>query len=483
LEQLIMSLSMKSEILQTLHAIKSKDGTVCLGDFYAVLPLNQFMHMPTRDLWSTESVNAMLPPVPGGQKRNGKQATIKPTSWLIHFRHAEQVTWAPGLPAIVEDHYILDGGWNAHPGARCLNTYRPPPSLVGDATQARPWIEHMRLLYPEEADETMDWMAHRVQHPARKINHGVIMGGLPGIGKDWLLQALKLAVGTWNFQEASPTDLLTPYNPFVKAIVLRLNEAHDLGEGGRIDRYALYERLKVYAAAPPDVLACVDKYIRRHYVPNVLGLIITTNHKPNVLGLIITTNHKDGIYLPPEDRRYLVGWSNCTKEQFDKEFWDKKWQWMLHEGGAEHIAAYLMQRDLSAFNPYKPPRATAAFFEAVNVSQPPEDAELADVLDSMEKDENGQPCRPTVCTLFSVATSPGGAALEWLLDRRQRRSIPHRLGRCGYIACRNPDAEDGLWRINGRRQTLYVKITLTAQERLEAAKDYVLRETKTSGSS
>ena len=44
------------------------------------------------------------------------------------------------------------------------------------------------------------------------------------------------------------------------------------------------------------------------------------------------------------------------------------------------MAAYLAQRDLSGFNPYATPRATAAFFEAVNVSQPQEDAELANVF-------------------------------------------------------------------------------------------------------
>ena len=46
-----------------------------------------------------------------------------------------------------------------------------------------------------------------------------------------------------------------------------MNEAHDLGD---VDRYALYEQVKVYAAAPPDVLRCNDKYIRQHYVPNCL---------------------------------------------------------------------------------------------------------------------------------------------------------------------------------------------------------------------
>jgi hypothetical protein len=168
-----------------------------------------------------------------------------------------------------------------------------------------------------------------------------------------------------------------------------------------------------------------------------------------------------------------LAWSECTKEQFSAAYFNKLWHWLLFEGGNEHVAAYLVQRDLSAFDPCALPRQTSAFFDIVNASVAPEDAELADVLDDMERDEHGQPKRPGVCSLLSILTSPNGAALEWLLDRRHRRSIPHRMERCGYIACRNPNTDDGLWRINGRRQTLYVKANLTPEQRLQAARDYV----------
>jgi hypothetical protein len=57
------------------------------------------------------------------------------------------------------------------------------------------------------------------------------------------------------------------------------------------------------------------------------------------------------------------------------------------------------------------------------------------------------------------------------------------MERCGYLACRNPDAEDGRWVINGRRQTLYANEKLDPEHRLQAAKAYVLKTTKTTGSS
>ncbi len=441
--------------------IRSSDSHIGLADFYAVPGSSQYMYMPTRELWPKESVDSILPLVPLGYKRNGKEVKLKPTVWLKQRRRVEQVTWVPGLPEIIEDRLLFDGGWKAHHGAHGLNLYRPPQLVDGDATKATPWIEHVRLLYPEDAEATIDWFAHRVQRPHEKINHALVLGGKPGIGKDWLLQALKLTVGPWNWHEVSPTDPMSPYTPFVKAVVLRMNEGHDLGDSGRADRFALYERTKTYAAAPPDVLACSDKYIRRFYVPNILGLVITTNHKT------------DGIHVEADDRRHLVAWSDRTKEEFPAEFWNERWGWLLQEGGAGHVAAFLAQRDLKAFDPCAVPRQTAAFFEIVNASTAPEDADIADALDDLD--------RPAVCSIGTLVATPRGASLDWMTDLRRRRSIPYRLERSGYVACKNPDAHDGLWRINGRRQSLYVRADLPPAARLQAARVFMLEQTKTTG--
>jgi hypothetical protein len=451
--------------------VRSADNHIGLEDFYAVPETHQFVYMPTRALWPPVSVDSILPKIQMPQRRNGKHVMLKPSTWLKQFRRVEQITWAPGLPEIIEDRLLTDGGWKERPGAHALNLYMAPDLVHGDAAQAGPWIEHLQLIYPSDAEDITNWCAHRVQHPDIKINFVLVMGGGQGIGKDFLLQALKLTIGAWNFHEISPTDLLSQYTPHVQSVVLRMNEAHDLGDSGRFDRYSLYEREKGYAAAPPDVLPCTDKYIRRYYVPNVLSLVVTTNHKT------------DGIYLPSDDRRHLVCWSDCLKEQFTAEFWTERWNWLLHKGGASHVAAYLAQRDLSGFNPSAVPRQTTAFFEIVHVSQAPEDAELADVLDSIEQDANGDPKRPDVCSLLSILTAPNGATLEWLLDKKHRRSIPHRMERCGYLAFRNPDTADGLWRIDGKRQTLYVRTSLSPQQRAQAANDYVLRMSKTAGNS
>jgi hypothetical protein len=42
-------------------------------------------------------------------------------------------------------------------------------------------------------------------------------------------------------------------------------------------------------------------------------------------------------------------------------------------------------------------------------------------------------------------------------------------------------AGDGLWRINGRRQVLYVKADLASKQQLKVARDFVLRMEKAPG--
>jgi hypothetical protein len=60
---------------------------------------------------------------------------------------------------------------------------------------------------------------------------------------------------------------------------------------------------------------------------------------------------------------------------------------------------------------------------------------------------------PYATTLLRIADMATGEVQSWINDRKNRRSIPHRLERCGYVPVRNPDADDGLWKIHGKRRS------------------------------
>ena len=427
---------------------------VTFDDFRAYMPKHEYIYVPARELWPASSVNARLRPVllfkadGSPQLDNKGDQKFSPASvWLDKHQSVEQMTWAPGLPMLIADRLIADTGWIDKPGVTCFNLYRPPTIVPGDATLAQPWLDLVyKVFIKTDADHIIFWFAHRVQFPGIKINHGLVMGSDDhGIGKDTIIEALRRAVGAWNFQEVAAQEMLGGFNGFVKSVVLRVNEARDLGE---MTRYQFYDHTKVYTAAPPNSIRCNEKNLREHYVINCLGMIITTNHKT------------DGIYLPPEDRRHFVAWSELTREDFEEDFWKKFYSW-LDAGGDRHVAAYLATLDLSSFDAKAPPPKTEAFWEIVNANRAPEDAELSDVIDRIEDNE--------AITIEMIADFASEELQKWMRDRKHRRMIPHRLSKCGFVPVRNEAAKDGLWKVWGSRQVIYVRRELTVPERLAAA--------------
>jgi hypothetical protein len=54
--------------------------------------------------------------------------------------------------------------------------------------------------------------------------------------------------------------------------------------------------------------------------------------------------------------------------------------------------------------------------------------------------------------------------------------IPHRLEKCGYVPVRNEGAEDGLWKISGKRQVIYSKSAMSIRDRLNAVNKLMEKE-------
>ena len=113
---------------------------------------------------------------------------------------------------------------------------QPVSATLDRAGQRRfglPRLDHLHRVYPDEARHILFWLAHRVQRPAEKVNHALVLGGAQGIGKDTLIEPVKHAVGPWNFSEVSPTHVLGRFNGFLSSVILRVSEARDLGEVNR----------------------------------------------------------------------------------------------------------------------------------------------------------------------------------------------------------------------------------------------------------
>jgi hypothetical protein len=97
------------------------EGKITQDDFWSYLPQGDYIFVPTGDHWPAKSVNAA--------------SDVEDTAMLLDiFRAVHQMTWAPGLPQVIDGKIMVDGGWIKRAGVRCFNKYIPPKPDLGDRT-------------------------------------------------------------------------------------------------------------------------------------------------------------------------------------------------------------------------------------------------------------------------------------------------------------------------------------------------------------
>jgi hypothetical protein len=479
-----------SRVVQTaekkgMHTVRPPvtDGVV-LTDFHHYRQMqSNYIFAPTGELWPGSSVNAEIDPVPlldskgepvfengkiklgeDGKRMKGEngqwiyeqeQVFVPASEWIDKNQPAHQMTWAPGLPPIVENQLINKGGWFDKPGTRVFNLYKPPICAKGNPTGAKLWVDHIHRLYPDGAKHIIQFFAWMAQHPDVKINHCIVFGGIPGIGKDTIFAPVRYAIGPWNCYEIDPGSLLGPFTDYRRTVLLRVSESRDQGD---VDKYKLHDHCKTLLATPPEVLRVNEKNLKPYFVPNVVGVVFTTNHR------------YDSLYLPHDDRRHYVLWSEreaMTAEQ-SKEYFGPIWHAYQHGTLFADVAAYLrLPEVLGDFDPNVDPEKTPAFWDMVGAQTNSEEGELSDLLDKLG--------RPLAVTVDMLRQHCGyGELHQWLSNNKNQRAIPHRLLACGYVQTVNPSEAKGLWSINGKRAMIYVhKATEKPADRVVVAEALV----------
>jgi hypothetical protein len=435
-------------IFAQVHAQNPNWDRISRDDFYAHMASGNYLFLPTMEYWPANSVNAQLGFQRVERPPGEEPKYIKAHQWLGQYRSIQQTTWQPGLAPMIEHRLLTkEGVWVDHRGARSFNFYRPSTLIPGDGRLAGPWFDVVDKVVGDNRPHVMSWFAHCVQQPDEKINHCLVFGGDPGVGKDSMIEPLRRAVGPHNFSEVDPARMLRPYNRWLQAVLLRISEARDLGD---INRYQFYERLKEYTASPPDTVVVEEKYIPSYPIANCVNIVVTTNHK-------------DGLYIPANDRRCHVSWSDAKVEDIGEDFFNEYWTW-LNAGGDAHVAAYLRDFDISRFNAKAPPPKTDAFWEMVEANTPSETGDIANVIDvglgSPDAFNNVQ---------FINAIPLDSDLRDWA--QRNKKILGRRVTECGYVQVRNPnDTVEGRWRIGRHRTTIYARSSLTRREQIAAAR-------------
>ena len=410
-----------------------KAGEVPIGNFLYYGPANNYIYRPTISHWIGEAVDAAVSPV----NEDGK--IIKASQWL----KANQLVTSMTCDPQIEEDYLKgydcrNGEIVAIAGASMFNTYRKPTIELGDAKLASPFVDHVKRIFNKEgdADQFLDYMAHRVQKPWEKPRFALLIAGGQGVGKDTAVEFCCPAIGVWNVANIDPAAFEQSFNEYAASTLVRISEAANLHE---MSKWAFNERTKVLIAGSPDTCQINPKYGQKFSVRMYCGVIITTNHLAG------------GIYIPPDDRRYDVIEAatmeemGLDEESARREYFSDLWDWFL-AGGSTHIAAYLHARDISKFSASNGQRKTNAHKTVVSGGMTG-DAWLEDIIEEL-----GKPTFIREDTILTMAVAAGER------DDKIKPKLMNAINRLGYSIYRNVKVVSGRWEKDNKRFIVYAKV-------------------------
>ncbi len=211
-----------------------------------------------------------------------------------------------------------------------FNLWKDPEidPVEGDAT---PFIKHCEYIVPDESERKvfLDFLAFNLQKQGEKILWAVLLQGMQGTGKSYFAEIMVMILGSHNVSSPSNEELHEVYTQWAKNCSFVVVE--ELMARGRMD---LMNKLKPMITQPRIS-------IREMYTPNY--------EMANRFNMLLLTNHKDAIILDEDDRRYFVVHSAAKIKE--EKYYDDLWNWTRKPEGIGAIYHFLLERDLSHFNP------------------------------------------------------------------------------------------------------------------------------------
>jgi Family of unknown function (DUF5906) len=274
---------------------------------------------------------------PGSSKKSASyQYMMDPRSAKV-----DTLTFYPGKTAICE-----------YKGKKCFNLWKDIIVPIADKEPTL-WLQLMAKLFPDEKIKThvFDYLAWTIQHPGKKINHGMLIKSRQqGIGKDAFIAPIA-EIYEYNQQLGTPSndELETIYQDYLVGnkllIIQEVNARHP----------QVYNRLKTMCAAPPASINAVRKGYKSVQLPNIWSVIMFSNKD-------------DPIKIEDDDRRWMV-WE-CMNVHHHPDFFDDYWHEIQKGNLKNEIWHYLKRRDVSKFDYTGAPPETEAKIELKESSDP-----------------------------------------------------------------------------------------------------------------
>jgi hypothetical protein len=216
------------------------------------------------------------------------------------------------------------------------------------------WNERLKA-----RDYFLDWCAHLVQRPDVRMPVSVLIASkATGIGKSFLAVTLKHMVGPRTVRELTADALKNSFHNHIPGTTLAV--IHELYENGN---YSFIDRLKTWQTED-------YQQVNIKYGPSQ-GMRVC-------LHFLCFSNREAPITLDGEDRRWFT-YASPVKEAEKKpaEWWNDKWacikdannKGLPHKGKLGALMRWLLERDLSQFQPHAAPPMTESKREIIEVSR------------------------------------------------------------------------------------------------------------------
>lgn len=247
-----------------------------------------FYLLDSEELVSMQSFNAkfnrFLPPAEDGEFRRSAAWVALEDARIPTVTRRVYLPWA-------DKTFELDG-------LACANLFRrssmpETASAMTDAgREAQSLVlRHLDLLCSgrkEVVQTLVDWMAHNVQHPGKKIRWAPLIKGIPGDGKSLIGDIMRSVMGLSNVRAIAPVLLGTNFTDW----------AHGACVG-------VLEELKVTGHNRYEIENALKPFITNRYVD-----IHPKGGKPynviNTMNYAAFTNYPDALPLNDTDRRWFV---------------------------------------------------------------------------------------------------------------------------------------------------------------------------------
>ena len=338
-------------------------------------------------------------------------------AYAHEFTDKKASTWFLKNPKTIKvDGLICLFGETGNPvnrtGVVLWNIWRDPCVILpSEATKedVEPWLELLDYLIHDrdEKEHLMNWFAWLLKFPQVKINHALLLSGKHGIGKDMLINFLRYGLGAANVCEPPAGELKESFTDYLHHSKLVIFQEIQTFEGLNLEN-----KLKPMLASPPDMLR-VRLFGRGFY------------ETPNLVQAIFMSNYKDALHISEGDRRYFAIWS--AAEPMAADYYKKLAEWQESAGNGL-VVRWLLDRDLTGFNPKQPAPLTRFKRDLQRTSKSPLRHQLDDMI--------------AVCEYpFNVDCVRSADASRAMRDKFSVRSVGQVLGETGCYqkTCKRSD--------------------------------------------